>query len=128
MLRQHHRSISARRGAAMTAAVVAAFTATSLLWVMMTLASFSAEEADIDRRRAEARYLGLGALEAAEKRVLDSVANWKSVPSVGTVDIAGHEIGYTINPTAHQDVVLDSAGIQTIVQSYEIQAKARAGQ
>lgn len=109
-----------RRGAVMLAVVAATFATVSVLAVMMTLAKVSSERANTERHAAEARHLASGALEAAKRELGIAIANWQPAPAGGEVDIAGTELTYEVLPTDPIPIQTDAAGIQTLVQAFEL--------
>lgn len=111
-----------RRGMALMAVVIATFSVVSVLGVLMTLASYSTENADTARRSAEARYVAMGALEVAERELLNAVANWRPAPEGGTAELEELRTDYFIEPTGFDAVVTDPSGIQTIEQGFELRA------
>jgi hypothetical protein len=100
-----------RDGMALMAVVVGTFTAISALAVLMTLASFSSETSDTERRVAEARYLAFGALEQARFDLVHAVANWDPVPTKGEAQIGDYTVGYEISESGIDLIETDSAGI-----------------
>lgn len=113
-------SCDRRRGMAIVAMVIATFSVVSVLSVMLTLASYSNDRANTERRSAEARYIGMGAVEAAKRELGMAAANWQPVPENGVVDVNGVQIAYEATETDPIPPRVDLAGIQTLVQGYEI--------
>lgn len=113
-----------RRGVAILYSVFGAFVAGSMVLVMLTVASVSSSRAEVARNSVRADYLAEGAIEAAKKVVQESIANWKEPPEEGTAEIGGVVVPYTIEATGEEAVATDAAGIQTIVQGFEIRATA----
>jgi hypothetical protein len=98
----------------MTAVLIASSTATS-------------KRANIHRDQVRAWYLAEGALEAGKKDLLRAVADFKAVPTDGTVQIDGQPIPYTVTATGFQEVLVDNSGIQTDVTGYRIDARVEVG-
>lgn len=116
------RPARSRRGMAVVAMVVATFSVVSVLAVMLTLASYSSARANTERHAAEARYLAMGAIEAAKRDIAIATANWLPVPTEGQVDIAGTVVTYEVVPTDAIQPQVDAAGIQTLVQGFEVRS------
>ncbi|MFT5049034.1 MAG: hypothetical protein ACI8QZ_000423 [Chlamydiales bacterium] len=116
-----------RRGVALIYAVFGAFAAATMIAVMLTMGRWTSDLANTKRDRMQAQYLAEGALDAARKEILDLVANWGAAPTGGSVTIAGVDVDYTIEHVATDNVTIDPSGIQTIVDSYEVEARASVG-
>jgi len=108
-------------------AVSSAFVAAGMVTLMLGIALASDKTADSQSDSKQASFLATGALEAAKKTVQESIANWSTLPSAGTIDIDGHQATYTVRPTGFNRTVADEAGIQTIETGYEIRAEATVG-
>lgn len=121
-IQRRARGRGSRRGVALIYAVFGAFVAAGMVSVMFTMAGITNQRSALKRGRVEARYLAEGGIEAAKKDVVHAIANWSTVPSAGTTSIDGHAVDWTVENAAAQRIVEDSAGIQTIVDTYEIQA------
>jgi hypothetical protein len=115
---------NSRRGAAMLYALFAAFTAATMVSVMMSLSLSTHRSSNTQRRSLQARYLAEGAIEVAKRDVANAVANWAAVPAAGKATIDGVEIDYTVTPTGFSGVSTDPSGIQTLIDGYEIRADA----
>ncbi|HKX45397.1 MAG TPA: hypothetical protein VJP77_01730 [Planctomycetota bacterium] len=125
------------RGIAMVAAVVTVFSAGAMVAVLLTLASARDKEADVRRDQVEARYLAEGAAKVGKRFLQAGIANWlisiDSALPAGTVvfedevDINGKVGSYVVTTTGFGELVTDSAGIQTVVQGYQVQGFAQAG-
>jgi hypothetical protein len=118
---------SSRRGVALLYAVFGAFVAGSMVAVMLTAASVTRTKAELKADKLQARYLAEGGIEAAKKVIQTAVANWKTPPGTGTATIDGQTVDYTIATAGDQTIVTDPAGMQTVVQPYEIEARTAVG-
>jgi hypothetical protein len=105
-------------------ALFAAFTAATMVSVMMTLSLSSHRTANTTRQSVKAKYLAEGAIEVAKRDVANAVANFKPVPQAGTTVIDGVAVNYDVTPTGFSAVNTQSSGIQTMVDGYEIRATA----
>ena len=113
-----------RRGVALVYATFGAFVAASSVAVFLTFSMSSNRTSGITRHRMRASYLADGALGAAKKDVQESIANWEVPEPDGSVTLADVLVNYTVQPTGFADVRTDTAGIQTIVTGYELEARA----
>lgn len=118
---------SAKRGMALVSALVAAFVAAAMISVVMTLSLSNHRQAQVDRHRIQARYQAEGGLATATKTIQTAVANWREVPTQGTYDLGAETINYTVTPTGLDTIATDSAGIQTLVEGYEILSQGTSG-
>ena len=116
-----------RRGAALISALFAAAMTATLVAVLFLTASAGNTLADVERHKSEAKYMASGAVEAAKKDIQEAIANWEAVPVNGAVEVGDDQIAYTIEPSGLNMIRTDSAGIQTIVTGYEVEARARSG-
>ncbi len=116
-----------KRGAALISALFAAAMTATLVAVLFLTASAGNTVADVERHKAEAKYIASGAVEAAKKEIQTAIANWDPVPEVGEIEIGGQDIQYSIAESGVDMIQTDSAGIQTIVTGYEVEARARSG-
>jgi hypothetical protein len=107
---------------AMLYAVFAAATAATMVAATMAMTSAYNRQSRIHQFSGEARYLAEGAVEQAKADIASAIANWRAVPATGTATIDGQLVPYTITSTGFNTVATDSAGIQTIVDGYEIDA------
>jgi hypothetical protein len=113
-----------RRGVALLYALLAMATAATMIAVTMNVALSSSKHAQIRQYGGEARYLADGAIERGKFDIAEAVANFQPVPAGGTAVINGISVPYTVTPTGFNSITADPAGIQTIVNGYEIQATA----
>lgn len=127
ILIRYGRAQQDRRGVALIAALFAAAMSATLVAVLFLTASASNKLADVGRHKSEAKYMASGAVEAAKKDVQTAIANWDVVPVNGTVSVGDANVAYTITPSGLDAIQTDSAGIQTIVTGYEVEARARSG-
>lgn len=111
-----------RRGLALMSVVVGSVSAVGAVAVLMTLATFSSDTANIERRNTEAQYLAMGAVESAKRDLLDSIANWDEPPTYGQMVIGADVVQFEIGETGLDTVRTDASGIQTLVKGYEIRA------
>ncbi len=115
-----------RRGVALLYAVSSAFVAAGMVTLMLGTALAGDKTANVQKSTTRSNFLAAGALESAKKTVQESIANWATMPSSGTVDIGGETATYTVRQTGFSRTVADTAGIQTIETGYEIRAEAGA--
>jgi hypothetical protein len=118
---------SGRRGVALLYAVFGAFVAGSMVAVMLTAASVTRTKAELKADKLQARYLAEGGIEAAKKVIQTSVANFKTPPETGSTTIDGQTVDYTIATAGDQVIITDAAGMQTVVQPYEIESRVGIG-
>lgn len=118
------RARRSRQGLALLYAVFAAFMAASVVSMMLTLSMVADKVSNVKRYGGQADYLAEGAVEAAKKQIQSSIANWSAVPATGTVAIYNRPVGYSITPTGFSSTTTDQAGIQTLVNGYEVTATA----
>jgi len=116
-----------RRGVALLYAVSSAFVAAGMVTLMLGVALAGDKTANVQKNTTRSQFLAAGALESAKKTVQESIANWATLPTSGTVDIGGETATYTVRQTGFSRTVADSAGIQTIETGYEISAQAAGG-
>jgi len=116
-----------RRGVALLYAVSSAFVAAGMVTLMLGVALAGDKTANVQKSTTRSNFLAVGALEAAKKTVQESIANWATLPSAGTVDIGGETATYTVRQTGFSRTVADDVGIQTIETGYEIRAQAGEG-
>ena len=116
-----------RRGVAIVYAVFGAFVAASMVAVMLTAASVTHTESELKTEKLQASYLAEGAIEAAKVQVKTAIANWSDPPASGEVDVDGVTVPYEITSMGINVTRTDAAGIQTLVQPFEITATARVG-
>ncbi len=107
-------------------ALFAAFTAATMVSVMMTLSLSSHREANTKRQSVEAKYLAEGAIEVAKRDVASAVANFQAIPQNGVAVVNGVAVDYTVTPTGFNGVSTEPSGIQTLVDGYEVRASASA--
>jgi len=112
-----------KRGMALVTALIATFVAATMITVMMTISMASNDKAQVGRHSVQARYLGEGAVEFAKKELQTAIANWDPVPAAGQTTVGGQQVQYTVVPTGMDQIATDSAGIQTIITGYEIEAR-----
>ena len=113
-----------RRGVALLYAVLASFTAAGMVTMLFTLSRSSDRVANVKRHSTEAQFLAEGAIEGAKKELQTAIANWRAVPTTGSISVDGQTATYTITPTGFESTVTDEAGIQTLVTGYELRAVA----
>ncbi len=120
-------------------AVFAAFTAATLVSVLLATSLSSTKISVVKNFNGQAEYLAQGAIEAAKNMVRGEIAAWRVPPPTGVVTINGIPVSYTITqispdgvasnikPWAAGDppvISVDGSGIQTIITSYRIDASA----
>lgn len=127
MMNKLGRARRSQRGVALISALFAAAMSATLVAVLFLTATAGNKLSDVGRHKAEAKYMAAGAVEAAKKDVQTAIANWDAVPADGTVTVGDQNITYTIAESGYDEIQTDSAGIQTIVTGYEIEAQARSG-
>jgi len=128
-----------RRALALLYAVFAAFTAATMVTVLLSTSMSSTRISVSKNFGGQAEYLAQGAIEAAKRVVQTEVAAWRTPPAAGTVVINGNPVTYTItqispdtsaggsnikpwDPSDPPVIRTDSTGLQTIVTSYRIDA------
>ena len=112
-------------GVALVFAVFGAFMAATMVAVMFTMAGVTSVRSQLNSTRVSADYLAQGAVEVAKKSIQTAIANWATPPTSGTALINGVSVPYTITATGGGATVTDSAGIQTLVTGYEIEARVQ---
>ena len=112
-------------GVALVFAVFGAFMAATMVAVMFTMAGVTSVRSQLNSTRVSADYLAQGAVEVAKKSIQTAIANWATPPTGGTALINGVSVPYTITATGGGATVTDSAGIQTLVTGYEIEARVQ---
>ena len=112
-------------GVALVLAVFGAFMAATMVAVMFTMAGVTSVRSQLNSTRVSADYLAQGAVEVAKKSIQSAIANWATPPTGGTALINGVSVPYTITATGGGATVTDSAGIQTLVTGYEIEARVQ---
>ena len=112
-------------GVALVFAVFGAFMAATMVAVMFTMAGVTSVRSQLNSTRVSADYLAQGAVEVAKKSIQSAIANWATPPTSGTALINGVSVPYTITATGGGATVTDSAGIQTLVTGYEIEARVQ---
>jgi hypothetical protein len=111
-------------GVALLYAIFGTFVAAGMASVMFTMAGVTQRRSQTERAMVEAEYLADGAAEAAKKVLVEAIANWETPPTEGEVDIDGMVVPWALANTGFTRIVTDGAGIQTIVDSYEIETLA----
>ncbi|HUR29333.1 MAG TPA: hypothetical protein VM509_14185 [Planctomycetota bacterium] len=127
------------RGMALLYGVFAAFTAATLVGVLLSTSLSSTRIAVTKQYNARAQYLAQGAIEAAKNVVQNEIAAWRTPAPAGTVTIDGKPVAYAITqisfdggasnikPWAVGDPAVirtDPSGLQTIITSYRVDASA----
>jgi hypothetical protein len=118
------RSGNDRRGAALLYTMFASLAAASMTALIVTVSHSADRSSKTARRTLQSRCLAEGAVEAGVVDVSTAIAQWRPVPTAGTVTIDGQAVGYTVAPTGFTSVEVDSSGIQTILTGYQINASA----
>ena len=113
-----------RRGTAMLYAVFAAFSAATIVAVMLTMSLASNRVSAVKAYGGRAEYLAEGAVEAAKQVILQSVANFKTPPATGQVTINGTPVTYNIAPTGFSTVVTARSGLQSVVTTFDVRSTA----
>lgn len=125
MILKPNRSLNpSRAGVALMYATMASVVGAGMVATLVTLAGVSDRTANNKRHQQEAQYIAEGALELAKKEIQGAIANWREVPTQGTVEIGGHPAVWSVTPTGFSDTVTDAQGVQTLVTSYELRARA----
>ena len=125
-----------RRGVALLYAVFAAFTAATMVTVLLSTSMSSTRISVSKNFGGQAEYLAQGAVEVAKNLVQSEVAAWRTPPAAGTATINGTPVNYTITQISPDGVGgsnikpwvagdppvirTDASGLQTIVTSYRI--------
>jgi len=122
-------------------ALVTAFVAAAMIMVMITVSRASNDVVQVVEHSTEARFLGEGALEIAKQDLRFAMANSldEEVPDwyedsadesqfrlEWTEDIAGEEVTYAATAYGPSRVEEDSAGIQTIVRPFRLEARGQS--
>lgn len=115
---------SRREGIALMYATMASMVGAGMVVILVTLAGATDRTANNRRHQQEAQYLAEGAVELAKKEVQAAIANWRSVPGSGTVELGAQTVTWTAKHTGFSDTVTDAQGIQTQVEGYELRAEA----
>lgn len=113
-----------KKGALLATAVVLFFFIGAL---SATLLSFVASENTMTRtsfQKTFAGYLAEGGGEVAKKMLLNAIANYRTLPTSGTIGIGGHSVDYQVTPVGSQREVQDPDGVKTTYQAYEIETSA----
>ena len=84
---------SRQRGVALIYAIFGAFVAASMVTVMLAVGGWTSDLAGSKRDRVQAQYLAEGGIESAKKEMQHTIANWRTPPDSGSVDIDGHTVG-----------------------------------
>lgn len=113
---------SRRRGLALLYAVFGAFMAASMVAMMLAFALSANRVSGLKRNHVQAAHLAEGAVESAKKQIQTAIANWSAVPSTGTITIGADSATFNVRPTGFSETVTDPAGIQTLVNAYEVEA------
>ncbi len=116
-----------RAGVALLYAVMSSFVAAGMVVLMLGMALAGDKTADTETAARQSEFLADGALESAKKTVQNSIANWATVPTQGSITVDGRTADYFVRPTGFSQTVIDEAGIQTLQTGYEIRAEAREG-
>jgi hypothetical protein len=119
-------------------AVFAAFTAATMVTVLLSTSMSSTRISVSKNFGGQAEYLAQGAVEAAKNLVQAEVAAWRTPPGAGTVTIDGNVVNFTITQISPDTggssnikawaagdppvIRTDATGLQTIVTSYRIDA------
>jgi hypothetical protein len=115
---------ASRRGTAMLYAVFGAFSAATIVALMLTMSLASNRMSSVKAYGGRAEYLAEGGVEAAKQVVLQAVASWQEPSPTGQAVVNGRTVDYTIAPTGFQTTLTDPTGLQTIVTTYMITATA----
>ena len=120
-------------------AVFAAFTAATLVSMLLSTSLSSNRISVVKITNGRAEYLAQGAVEAAKGIVRTEIARWSTPPANGTVTIDGVPVTYTITQISPDGgasnikawaagdppvIRTDPSGIQTIITSYRIDSTA----
>ena len=127
MRRDSSRARRSRRGVALLFAVLTVFGAAAMASVMLSLAFSADKQVDVEVGRQQSLYRAEGALQSAKKQLQQMVANWETPPPSIVVNVDGVDVTVLIEPTGFHDVTADGAGIQTIVDGYQLAAQADVG-
>jgi hypothetical protein len=130
-----------RRGVALVTALVTAFVAAAMIMVMITVSRASNDVVQVVQHSTEARFLGEGSLEIAKQELRFAMANSldERVPDwyedsaeedqyrlEWDREIAGEEVTYEATAYGPARVEEDSAGIQTIVRPFRLEARCES--
>ena len=122
---------------ALVYAVLAAFTAATLVALLLSTSVSSTKLAVVKEFGGQAEYLAQGAVEAGKNMVQNEIAAWRTPPAGGSVTINGTVVNYTITQispdvgasnikawAAGDPAVIrtDPSGLQTIITSYRVDA------
>ena len=92
--------------------------------VMLSMGRWTSSLSETKRDRMQARYVAEGAIDAVRKDIQDAVANWGDPPTSGVVELNGNQVSYTVEQIAANNVSVNPSGIQTIVDTYEVETRA----
>jgi hypothetical protein len=133
------RKSGGRRGMALLYAVLAAFTAATLVSMLLSTSLTSTKVAVAKQYNGQAEYLAQGAVESAKNTLQNEIAAWRTPPAAGTVVIDGTPVSFSVTQispdggasnikawAAGDPAVIrtDAAGLQTIITSYRVDASA----
>ncbi len=121
---KNHVTRDGQEGVALLYAIFGTFVAAGMASVMFTMAGVTQKRSQTELAVVEAKYLADGATEAAKKVLVEAIANWEAPPAQGQVDIDGLVVPWTITDIGVSRIVTDPAGIQTIVDSFEVETWA----
>ncbi|MCA9001328.1 MAG: hypothetical protein KDB61_05360, partial [Planctomycetes bacterium] len=111
-----------REGVAIVYAIFGAMVAAGMVSVMFATASNTAMKVDMNKERAQARFLAEGSADVARKAVSDAVANWEAPPDSGELVMNGTTVPYVIERVGNTRTKFDESGIQTLIDAYEVTA------
>lgn len=121
-----NKRVAGREGVAMVYAIFGAMMAAGMVSIMFATASHTAQQVDLRKDGVKARFLAEGAADVASATVANAVANWSNPPEEGTLVVGDEEIPYTITKIGATRSRVDPAGIQTLIDAYEVTAIANS--
>ena len=113
------------RGAALITAVFAAFLTASMIALILQAAQSSSRDSAVKVERVRDEYVAQGAIETAKRELREAVANWRTIPEAGDLEVDGIPVNWTITEVAPTEIIADASGIQTLITGYEIEARVR---
>ncbi len=119
-----HKRAGRQGGWAMVLAVLVIVAAGATVVLMLTSSASANRTANVSRYSTGARFRAEGGLAAAQHTILISLANWRSVPATGTVQIDGLPVDYTITSTGFASTETDPSGIQSTHARYQVDSTA----
>jgi hypothetical protein len=103
--------------------VIGAGLAAALMTLSLTQYRFAGDLADVHRARRTAE----GATAQAEKNIHVALANYAAIPTGGSATIDSVSASFSITPVGGQRTAYDAAGVQSLLQYYQVSGLATIG-